>query len=97
MKTEKQIRALLPIGSVVMLHNGKKPVMIYGIYQTDNESGKEYDYISVVWPEGSMGTGTSFMFNAEDVDKLLFRGAEGVARDQFLDKLVSYYTSQDGK
>ena len=97
MRTEKQIRGLLPIGSVVMLHNGKKPLMIYGICQTDNESGKEYDYISVVWPEGNLGNGSSFMFNTEDIDKLLFRGAEGVNRDEFIEKLVEYYKSQDGE
>ena len=94
MRTEKQIRGLLPIGSVVMLHNGKKPLMIYGVCQTDNESGVEYDYIGVVWPEGNLGNGTSFMFNGEDVDKLLFRGAEGVNRDEFIDKLVEYYKTQ---
>ena len=93
MRTEKEIRALLPIGSVVLLQNGKKPVMIYGVCQTDNETGKEYDYISVAWPEGSLGTGSSFMFNGEDIDKLLFRGAEGIDRDEFIEKLVAYYTN----
>ena len=97
MRTEKQIRELLPIGSVVMLRNGKRPLMIYGICQTDNESGKEYDYISVIWPEGNLGTGSSFMFNADDIDKLLFRGAEGTDRDEFINKIVSYYTEQEGK
>ena len=97
MRTEKQIRDLLPIGSVVMLKNGKKALMIYGICQTDNDSGKEYDYISVVWPEGNLGNGSSFMFDAEDIDKILFRGAEGVNRDEFIDKLVGFYKEQDGK
>lgn len=94
MRTEKQIRDLLPIGSVVMLRNGKKPLMIYGVCQTDEESGQEYDYISVIWPEGNLGNGSSFMFNNEDIDKLLFRGADGVERDDFIDKLVDFYKTE---
>ena len=94
MRTEKQIRDLLPIGSVVLLRNGKKPLMIYGVCQTDEESGQEYDYISVIWPEGNLGNGSSFMFNNEDIDKLLFRGADGVERDDFIDKLVDFYKTE---
>ena len=94
MKTEKEIRGLLPIGSVVKLKNGRKPVMIYGVCQTDKESGKEYDYISVVWPEGSLGSGSSILFNQDDVDKLLFRGAEGIEHDEFIEKLAAFYAGQ---
>ena len=94
MRTEKQIRDLLPIGSVVLLRNGKKPLMIYGVCQTDEESGQEYDYISVIWPEGNLGNDSSFMFNNEDIDKLLFRGADGVERDDFIDKLVDFYKTE---
>ena len=40
------IRDLLPIGSVVMLKNAEKPVMIYGIKQLDTDNPEiEYDYI----------------------------------------------------
>ena len=95
MKTEKDIRELLPIGSVVMLKNGERPVMIYGVCQTDDETGKEYDYISVIWPEGNLGSDSSFLFDREDIDKLLFRGAEGVDRDSFIEKLAAFYASQN--
>ena len=33
------VKELLPIGSVVLLKNGKKRVMIYGIKQTNNDTG----------------------------------------------------------
>ncbi len=97
MKTEAEIRNLLPIGSVAVLKNGKRPVMIYGVLQTDKESGKEYDYISVLWPEGNLGAGSSILFDHADIDKLLFRGAEGVNRDEFIEKLVAYYQSKAGE
>ena len=86
-----KIKGLLPIGSVVLLKNGKKKVMIYGIKQTDQSSGIEYDYISVLYPEGNMGDGTQFLFNHEDIDDIFFRGYEDEEREGFIDNLSKYY------
>ena len=97
MREERQIRKLLPIGSVVLLKNGRKPVMICGVCQTDNETGNEYDYVSLAWPEGYLGSGSSFMFNQGDIDHLLYRGLDGPDRDLFIDSLVDYYAGQDGR
>ncbi len=97
MRTEKSVRELLPIGSVVLLRSGKKAVMIYGVCQTNNETGEEFDYISVIWPEGNLGNGTSYMFNHKDIAKLLFRGADGTERDAFIDKLAGYYANEAKK
>lgn len=36
-----EIRELLPIGSVVLLKDGQKRVMIYGVKQTDTSTDKE--------------------------------------------------------
>lgn len=50
------IRELLPIGSVVLLKEAVKPVMIFGIKQVDIENqSQEYDYIAVLYPEGNIG------------------------------------------
>ncbi len=35
------IRELLPIGSVALLKNGQKKLMIHGVKQTDQSSDKE--------------------------------------------------------
>jgi hypothetical protein len=86
-----KIKGLLPIGSVVLLKNGKKKVMVYGIKQTDQSSGIEYDYISVLYPEGNMGDGTQFLFNHEDIDDIFFRGYEDEEREGFIDNLSKYY------
>ena len=41
------VKDLLPIGSVVMLRDAEKPLMIFGIKQLDTDnSDVEYDYIS---------------------------------------------------
>ena len=89
-----EIRELLPIGSVVMLKNGQKKVMIFGVKQTDTESGKEYDYISVLYPEGNMGEAGQFLFNHSDIEEIYFRGCEDEERDGFIENLAKFYEEQ---
>ena len=88
------IRQLLPIGSVVLLKGGRKKVMIYGVKQTDKSSGIEYDYISVLYPEGNMGEAGQFLFNHSDIDEIYFRGCEDEERDRFIDKLTRFYDNK---
>ena len=52
---------------------------------------QEYDYISVLYPEGNMGDGTQFLFNHEDIDDIFFRGYEDEEREGFIDNLSKYY------
>lgn len=91
------IRELLPIGSIVLLKNGQKKVMIYGVKQTELESGAEYDYLSVTYPEGSMGEEAGqFLFNHEDIDEVYFHGYEDEEREEFIENLARYYESRNG-
>lgn len=85
------ISELLPIGSVVLLRGGQKRLMIYGIKQTDLTSGIEYDYVSVVYPEGNLGDEGHFFFNGEDIEKVFFVGLNDAERQQFISKLADFY------
>lgn len=67
------MKDLLPIGSVVMLKDATKSLMIVGTTQGDEE-GNEYDYISVIFPEGYIDSETFFLFNHEDVVDVRFVG-----------------------
>ncbi len=86
------IKDLLPIGTVVMLRNAKKPLMIFGIKQLASEKpGEEYDYIGVLYPEGNMGTQFQYLFNHDDIEKVLFTGYETEERQAFLEELSKVY------
>lgn len=88
------IKDLLPIGTIVLLKEGKKRLMIYGVKQTESTNQKDYDYIGVVYPEGNMGQGTQFLFNHEQIQEVYFRGYEDEERAAFIDKLAKYYEGQ---
>ena len=85
------IKELLPIGSVILLEEAEKPLMIFGIKQSNMETGEEYDYIGVPYPEGNMGTETQFLFQHTDIQDILFRGYETEERSDFIERLSQFY------
>lgn len=86
-----KIKDLLPIGTVVLLKDGEKRLMINGIMQTDSATGKNYDYMGILYPEGHIGEGFQYLFDHDDINEVVFRGFEDVERNEFLDKLVKMY------
>mgnify|MGYP000510393978 FL=1 len=87
-----KIKDLLPIGSVVRLHDGEKRLMIIGIMQSDaSGNGKEYDYLGILYPEGHIGDQFQYLFNQEDIEEVIFRGFEDDERVEFLNKLTNLY------
>lgn len=89
-----EIKDLLPIGSVVLLEDGSKKLMIIGVKQTDVSSGEEYDYLSVIYPEGFINEDTLFFFNHDVIDKVFYSGMHDDEREEFIEKLSDFYTNQ---
>lgn len=86
------IKDLLPIGSVVMLKNAEKPLMIYGIKQLDtNNPNVEYDYIGVLYPEGNIGSDFHYLFNHDDIAEIQFKGYETKQYRDFLNTIAKAY------
>ncbi|MBQ8982065.1 MAG: DUF4176 domain-containing protein [Lachnospiraceae bacterium] len=86
-----EVKGLLPIGSVVLLNGASKRLMIFGIRQTDNETGEEYDYIGVLYPEGNIGQEGQFLFNHGDIEQIFFQGFEDDEREDFIERLDQHY------
>lgn len=87
-----RIEDLLPVGSIVLLNNGTKRLMISGVMQSNaSGDGKEYDYLGVMYPEGHLGEGFQYLFNQEDIQSVVFRGFEDAEREAFLARLATFY------
>lgn len=67
-------KQFLPIGSVVLLEDADKRLMIYGIMQIGVADGKQYDYISCLYPEGFLDKEHTYLFNHEDIQRVDFIG-----------------------
>lgn len=88
----KDINKYLPIGSIVVLKDGTKKLMIFGILQSDPKyPGEEYDYVGVPYPEGNMGENYQYLFYHKDIVDVIFRGFEDAEREKFMTNLGDYY------
>ena len=89
----ENIKELLPIGSIVLLEGGEKRLMIHGVRQVGSEDndGLEYDYVSVPYPEGNIGTEFTYLFNHPDISQVVFRGYEDEEREEFIKNLSNFY------
>lgn len=65
---------LLPIGSVVLLKEATKKLMIIGILQVDQDNDKLYDYLAVPFPEGYINEENNFLFDHDDIQEVFFTG-----------------------
>ena len=83
---------LLPVGSVVLLHNADKELMIIGIFPVNGET--RYDYIAVLHPEGYLSEKYIFMFNHSDIAQIKFIGYVNAAHQVFRSGL---HAVMDGK
>ena len=93
----------LPIGSVVILKNGEKPLMVMGykVSSIDNraikdnkliETNDEFDYCGVLYPEGVISSNINCLFNHSDIKEVLFKGYD---TDEFK-KLFDFLNSREG-
>ncbi len=64
----------LPIGSIVLLKNATKKIMIYGRRQMAADTGEMFDYVACLYPEGNISDEYTLLFNHEQIDKVVFRG-----------------------
>ena len=85
------MKNFLPIGSVVVLKNGTKKVMIYGRRQSRvTEPDKEYDYIACLYPEGNIDENYMYLFDHESIDEVVFRGYSDAEEETYLNELSRY-------
>ena len=69
------INGLLPIGSVVLLTNSTKRLMIIGVCQKEQDQiGKLWDYAGCVYPEGYLGASKTYLFNQDQIERLYALG-----------------------
>ena len=82
------ITDLLPIGTVVFLSGGSKRLMIYGRFQKQVETGVAWDYIGVPYPEGNISEEHRYLFNHNQIEKVVARGLDGEEEARYKELLM---------
>ena len=69
------VEKYLPIGSVVLLKEAEKRVMIIGFAAKGKETGdKLFDYMGCIYPEGVIRSDQTLLFNHDQIDKIYYIG-----------------------
>ncbi|MBW6411939.1 DUF4176 domain-containing protein [Clostridium weizhouense] len=86
------MKKLLPIGSVVLLKDSDKKLMIVGRLQKQVGDEKEigYDYSACLYPEGNLRPDSLFLFNNEQIERIYFIGFQDEEELEFNKKLSDY-------
>ncbi len=70
-----EINGLLPIGSVVLLQESTKKVMIVGVCQRSAQNPDIiFDYVGVIFPEGFLDADKMILFNNNKIDQVFMIG-----------------------
>lgn len=78
----------LPIGTVVMLKNGKKRAMITGFCSISGDNKEQvFDYSGCLYPEGFLSSNQTLLFNHEQIEKIYYVGLIDEEEKQFKEKL----------
>ncbi len=75
----------LPIGSVVLLKNAEKRVMVTGFCCLSlKDENKIYDYCGCLYPEGVMNASEMLLFNHDDISDISSLGYCDKEGEEFL-------------
>lgn len=75
---------LLPNGSIVILKQGEKKLVIYGRKQIlALERPQMFDYLACPYPEGYVSPEFAYVFNHEDIQDIIFTGYQDEEEEQF--------------
>ena len=78
----------LPLGTVVILKNAEKKLMIEGyLFANENDPSVTYDYCGVMYPEGRMNSTDFLLFNEDMIDHVIAFGYADEEQRLFMDRL----------
>lgn len=91
----KDTSKLLPIGSVVLLNDGTKKIMVTGFYAVPaDDNSKVYDYCGCLFPEGIVSSEQNLLFDHSQIAKVFYMGYASEEEKEFKNKLAEIINNQ---
>lgn len=93
-----EVKEYLPIGSVVLLKDAQKKIMITGYTPIDMETkNKIYEYLGCVFPEGIIKSDENILFDTKDIDKIFFKGFVNEEQENFITEVKEILENEEKK
>ena len=80
-------REYLPVGTVVLLKEASRPVVIIGYSVVEEGSQDVWDYLGCAYPVGVLSSDKNLLFQSNQIEKILFRGYCDQEGEKFLNLL----------
>ena len=91
-------KGYLPIGSVVLLKDATKRVMITGFcVKTDEKNDLVYDYVGCLFPEGMVSSTQNCVFNHSQIAQVFHKGLEDDEEKAFKENLYKLIAEKEGQ
>ena len=78
------MKEYLPLGSIVILKEGEKAIMIYGRKQLHATTREEYDYVACLYPEGNINEEFTYLFDHDQINEVVHTGYSDDADKEFV-------------
>ncbi|WP_252216969.1 DUF4176 domain-containing protein [Clostridium sp. CMCC3677] len=89
---------VLPLGTVVLLKNSNRELVITGRMQriASDSNEKIWDYSGCAYPKGIMSDDDSYAFNSDQIGKIYFKGYEDENEREYNKQLIDYRNKLKG-
>mgnify|MGYP004500669091 FL=1 len=84
---KKEIDKVLPLGSVVLLKDAKRYLVVIGYLIIEDGSNKVWDYMGCAYPVGAISSEATLVFDTEQIDKVIFEGYSDKEGEAFREKV----------
>ena len=88
-------KKFLPIGTVVLLKNSQKRLMIVGLSQKQVDSDKIWDFSGCLYPEGIIDPERLYLFDYDQIEQIFFVGFQDPEGINFMRKLTAYVAQKE--
>ena len=78
----------LPLGSIVLLKEAKRYVVVIGYTVVEDGSKDIWDYLGCPYPMGVMDPNKNLLFNRDQIEKVVFTGFRDEDGRKFRKKLT---------
>ena len=87
-EVDKMENKFLPLGSVVLLKDAKRPIVVIGYTVVEEGNTEIWDYLGCAYPIGVIDPGKNLLFQRNQIEKVLHTGYTDDEGNQFLDQLT---------
>ena len=77
----------LPLGSIVLLKEAKRYVVIIGYAVVEEGSKDVWDYLGCAYPIGVVSPDKNLLFNKNQIEKVVFKGFLDEEGNKFINQL----------